>query len=237
MLAEPCCRGPEGWRRDRSPGLCHFKVHWDFKRHRCHYSVLFFLLGRLRPSPLAPAHQHLLRTASCRGAPAQLGDHPWQCQEVREEGWAPPQAGLAGVRPRTPLVPFLPLCLSFLWLSLPSLPLMDLFFFAIPWNISVSRGYSVSGCCQHDCLSPCLSFPNRGISPTSLLVFPHKPSIPLPYFTSPPAADLDWVLELWLWLLGSLGFWDLLSFVHLLSQIPWHRLGVHPSISVPCSQD
>ena len=39
--------------------------------------------------------------------------------------------------------------------------------------------------------------PNKGISPTSLLLFPHKPSIPLPYFTSPPAADLDWVLELW----------------------------------------
>lgn len=76
------------------------------RRHRCHYFLLLFsLLGWLRPPPLAPAHQRLLRTASRGGAPAQLGDHPRQCQEVREEGWAPPRAGVTRTRPRTLLGP------------------------------------------------------------------------------------------------------------------------------------
>lgn len=67
------------------------------QRHMCDcFLLLFFLLGWLGPAPLAPACHHLLRAASCRGASAWPGDHPWQRQEVREVGWAPPRAGLQG---------------------------------------------------------------------------------------------------------------------------------------------
>ena len=64
-------------------------------------------------------------------------------------------------------------------------------------------------------------------------------SLPFPCHISLPLQQPIWTgsSSCGLWLPGSLGFWDLLSFVHLLSQILWHRLGVHPSISVPCSQD
>lgn len=78
----------------------------------------FFLLGWLRPPPLAPAHQHRLRAASCRGAPSQPGDHPQQHQEVREVGWTLPRALAAGVRqdhiPGPPSSPSVSLLFAFL---------------------------------------------------------------------------------------------------------------------------
>lgn len=156
------------------------------KRHRCHYFLLFFfLLGWLRPPPLAPAHQHLLRTASCGGAPAQLGDHPRQCQEVREEGWAPPRAGVAGMRPRTLLGPIpLPLSLFSLTFSplLASLGSLSLLY---P-EMSVFLGCTLSlvavsmAAYLHVCLSLAKVFPQQvcWYFPTSL-PFPCHISLPL----------------------------------------------------------
>ena len=200
------------------------------KRHRCHYFLLLlFLLGWLRPPPLAPAHQHLLRTASCGGAPAQLGDHPRQCQEVREEGWAPPRAGVTGMRPRTLLGPIPPPLSLFSLTSSPLLASLGSLSLLYP-EMSVFLGCTLSlvavsmAAYLHVCLSLAKVFPQQ-------VCWYFPTSLPFPCHISLPLQQLIWTgySSCGLWLPGSLGSWDLLSFVHLLSQIPWHRLGVRPA--------
>lgn len=103
----PVAKDTKVWRGGRSPGPC----HWDLKKAQMWlFLFCFFLLGWLRPPLLAPAHQHLLRTAPGCALPAWPGDDPQQHQEVSGR---PDPAEVLGCRERqhTGLGP-LPLRLS-----------------------------------------------------------------------------------------------------------------------------
>lgn len=110
--------------------------------------LLFFLSGWLRPPPLAPARQHLLGAASCRGASARPGYHPQQHQEVREGAAPCPGPRLQRRGSTRSWVPFLSLCLSSLCLSLPASPPLGFFFLSLLYpQKSVFLG-CVSASCQ-----------------------------------------------------------------------------------------
>lgn len=116
----PVAEDMRSW-RDRSPRPCHGVLRSPF-----------FLLGWLGPPPLAPAHQHLLRATSCRGAPSQPGYHPQQHQEVREVG--------SGCRDEAAHVPGSPSSssVSLFALSLQLISLESLSFFVILSERSIS---------------------------------------------------------------------------------------------------
>ena len=176
------------------------------------------------PSASASAQDCFMRWSTCTA---------WRSSTAMSRGerggLGPPRAGVAGMRPRTLLGPIpLPLSLFSLTFSplLASLGSLSLLY---P-EMSVFLGCTLSlvAISMAAYLHVCLSLAK---------VFPHKPSIPLPYVTSPPAADLDWVLELWAVTARLPGLLRPALIRASVVTDTVTQVRCAPSISVPCSQD